>query len=365
MNTLSNRLADSSILTGLSARCRTAKRSFAFVYLLFCGFVAQSQDPHFSQFFGSPLTLNPALTGKFDGTLRVAGNYRNQWPSVNKAFVTATVSADFNVMQAMLPQGDKWGLGFMAMTDKTANGILTSNYFALSTSYHKALDENGDQQIGVGFQGSYANRLLDGPKLRFMDGLQVDGTFLPSPTESVNLTQVTTQYFDMNAGILYNGTFDGSNSIYIGASVYHLNQPHESFLNASDVVVPTRFTVHGGAFLPFSTSDAGVYLSALYNKQLTAGEFVGGGAVQIGVGTDPAYPVNVLLGSWIRMNNVSDAVIPYVGLDYGNYSVGMTYDVNVSAYKLATQARGGFEISLIYTGRHEERKDRDTRCPRF
>ena len=34
-----------------------------------------AQDPNFSQFFASPLTLNPALTGKFDGTFRVAGNY--------------------------------------------------------------------------------------------------------------------------------------------------------------------------------------------------------------------------------------------------------------------------------------------------
>jgi len=50
--------------------------------LLFPGIVSVSlaQDPNFSQFFASPLTLNPALTGKFDGNFRLAGNYRNQWP---------------------------------------------------------------------------------------------------------------------------------------------------------------------------------------------------------------------------------------------------------------------------------------------
>ncbi|HOA38555.1 MAG TPA: type IX secretion system membrane protein PorP/SprF, partial [Flavihumibacter sp.] len=36
----------------------------------------KAQDPHFSQFFASPLTLNPAYTGKFNGTVRVSGNYR-------------------------------------------------------------------------------------------------------------------------------------------------------------------------------------------------------------------------------------------------------------------------------------------------
>ena len=68
--------------------------------MLFTGFVSVSlaQDPNFSQFFASPLTLNPALTGKFDGTFRLAGNYRNQWPSINNAFVTKTASADFHLL---------------------------------------------------------------------------------------------------------------------------------------------------------------------------------------------------------------------------------------------------------------------------
>ena len=59
----------------------------------------QAQDPHFSQFFASPLSLNPALTGRFDGTLRVAGNYRNQWPTIDNAFKTYTASVDFAILQ--------------------------------------------------------------------------------------------------------------------------------------------------------------------------------------------------------------------------------------------------------------------------
>ena len=52
----------------------------------------EAQDPAFSQFFASPLTLNPALTGKFNGAVRIAGNYRNQWPQINNAYITSTVS---------------------------------------------------------------------------------------------------------------------------------------------------------------------------------------------------------------------------------------------------------------------------------
>jgi type IX secretion system PorP/SprF family membrane protein len=345
---------------------------FARLLLIFISLSAhhtmvRAQDPSFSQFFASPLTLNPALTGKFDGTVRVAGNYRNQWPSVNKAYITSTVSVDLGILKSRIAENDRFGIGLMAMTDKTANGILNSNYFSFSTAYHKSIDEDGLHQIGVGFQGTYANKLLDGPRLRFLDGLQLDGTWLPSPTEPENLKQVTTHYFDMNAGVLYNGSLNGSNAVFLGASLYHLNKPKESFLGAGDIVVPTRLTVHGGGYFPSASGGATWYVSALYNQQASASEFVAGGALELSVSDDADYPVNFYLGSWVRVNNVTDAIIPYIGLDYGSFNLGMTYDVNISAFKAATQGHGGFEISLIYILKHSDEGQavHSVQCPRF
>src|SRR5215469_6509866 len=77
---------------------------------------AHAQDPGFSQFFASPLTLNPALTGKFNGVVRVAGNYRNQWPAINNAFITSTIAVDAPILVGKLPENDTWGIGVMAMT---------------------------------------------------------------------------------------------------------------------------------------------------------------------------------------------------------------------------------------------------------
>src|ERR1700737_18656 len=181
------------------------------IWLLLVMSAAQAQDPGFSQFFASPLTLNPALTGKFNGVLRVAGNYRNQWPSINNAFITSTVSLDAGILKDKLPETDTWGIGLMAMTDKTASGILTSNYLSFSTAYHKSLDEDGLHQIGLGFQGTYANKSLNGTRLTFEDGLQLDGTWIRSPSEPINSQFVNVHYFDMNAGILYNGSINGNN----------------------------------------------------------------------------------------------------------------------------------------------------------
>src|SRR6476661_5740168 len=84
---------------------------------------SHAQDPNFSQFFASPLTLNPALTGKFDGVYRVAINYRNQWPTINNAFTTATASVDFGILKNRIPDFDQFGIGVMGFTDKSGNGV--------------------------------------------------------------------------------------------------------------------------------------------------------------------------------------------------------------------------------------------------
>src|SRR6187551_3073186 len=148
------------------------KRTFLFITLLLSlSFSATAQDPHFSQFFASPLTLNPAFTGKFDGTLRIAGNYRNQWPAFNNVYTTSTLSVDFDILKNKLPYFDRWGVGILALTDQAGSGLIKNNYLGISTAYHKSLDEDGFKQLGIGFQGTYGQKRLDRNKLYFEDQL--------------------------------------------------------------------------------------------------------------------------------------------------------------------------------------------------
>src|ERR1044071_6773334 len=81
----------------------------------------QAQDPHFSQFFASPLTLNPAFTGKFDGSWRVAANHRDQWPSIPKAYVTTSASIDFGILKSRIHSGDIFGIGISGLSDQSAD----------------------------------------------------------------------------------------------------------------------------------------------------------------------------------------------------------------------------------------------------
>jgi type IX secretion system PorP/SprF family membrane protein len=337
-------------------------------FIFFYPSTSRAQDPEFSQFFASPLTLNPALTGKFNGTLRVAGNYRNQWPQINNAFITSTISVDGNILTNKITNGDAWGIGLMTMSDRTANGILTSNYVAISTSYQKALDENGWNQIGIGFQGSYASKRLDGTKLNFEDQLDQQGGWSLPSAEVISGHEVNLSYFDLNTGILFNGSSDGNNNYYLGASAYHIVQPTETFTGQSVYTLHPRFTVHGGYSFPLSQSNNVnfIHLSGLYSRQANAVDAMLGGAWSYSLNAEEenTTPVNLYLGVWGRFSNVTDAVIPYLGLDYGSFTLGMTYDVNVSSLKTASESQGGFEISLIYIKKPTDGR-KTIPCPKF
>jgi type IX secretion system PorP/SprF family membrane protein len=322
--------------------------------------ICVAQDPHFSQFYSSPLTLNPALTGKFDGIVRAAGNYRDQWPAINKAYVTSTISVDGNILQKKLSDVDAWGVGIMGMTDKTANGILSSNYISFSTAYHKGLDEDGIHQIGVGFQGTYATKKLDGTKLNFENELALDGTWSNPSGEGIDNSIVNVNFFDFNAGVLYNGSTNGNNNFYFGVSTYHINRPKESFVNGFYTLQP-RSTIHAGGYFPI-TYNAVLHVSALHSRQAGANETVLGGAVAINVNNDMTVnPVNVYLGTWLRFE---DALIPYVGLEFNPFRLGASYDLNTSSLKSASQSRGGVEISLVYIKRHSDGR-KPLPCPKF
>ena len=58
-----------------------------------------------------------------------------------------------------------------------------------------------------------------------------------------------------------------------------------------------------------------------------------------------------------------DAIIPYVGLEFSDLRVGVTYDINISDLKTASESRGGIEISLIYIKQPPESKGLP--CPKF
>ncbi len=315
-----------------------------------------AQDPHFSQFFASPLTLNPAFTGKFSGTWRLAANHRDQWPSIPKAYVTTSASLDFPILKSKIPDGDVFGIGISGLTDASANNILKLNYGSLSMSYHKALDENGYSTIGAGFQATYSSLNLDVSKLTFEDMLTQNGF---TGTTSDLITNGNNQsYFDVNAGLLYSGSTNGQNNFYLGASMYHINRPKVGFKD-KNWYLSGRISIHGGGSFPLSDLLT-VHTSLIHQIQNKASETTVGAALAVNLNQEAENPSSLYIGSWVRFNA---AIVPYVGIEFGGLRIGASYDFNISSLKAATASRGGSEFSLIFIKRPAEYQG--IPCPKF
>jgi type IX secretion system PorP/SprF family membrane protein len=332
------------------------RRFLLFIFIAAC-INTYAQDPHFSQFYASPLTLNPAFAGKFDGLVRVGGNYRNQWPTINRAFITTTLAVDFPIMQDRIGMNDTWGVGIMGFSDQSANGAVKFNYASVGTAFHKGLDEDGYHQIGAGFQATYANMLINVASLKFEDQLTPSG-FTGVTTEVFSNTSLKNSYVDVNAGLLYNGSTTDRNNFYAGISMYHLNRPKQQFTGALFLLNP-RVTFHGGGYFP-AGENVTLHISGLYSTQGKAAETLIGGAYQFSVANETEYPTSFYVGSWMRFN---DAVIPYVGLEYRSLRFGLTYDATMSSLKTASNGRGGIELSLVYIKKAPE--SRGINCPKF
>ena len=168
---------------------------------LFFAVSLHSQDLHFSQFFNSPLTTNPANTGFIpDGDYRLGINYRNQWSSImTLPYKTMSAFGDVQIMKDRLENG--WvGLGGVVLRDVAGSGNLTSTKVYGSIAYHQMLGYSS--LLSLGFNVGYANKQINTSNLKFPD--QFDGKFFDNklPT-SVMLDRNNIGYLDMQVGMNY------------------------------------------------------------------------------------------------------------------------------------------------------------------
>ncbi len=342
--------------------------------LLFClgaslalSTISNAQDVHFSQYFTSPMTLNPGLTGLTQQDYRLAANYRTQWSSVNNTpYTTATVSYDMASMRGQFANGDYLGFGVIGLFDRAGTGLLQNVTIGLSAAYHKAFGVDKQHTLSFGVQGSLVQKSIAQDKLKLEDMYNSQtGEFslmTNDPFQNKDLT-----YPDFAAGILYSGRVSEHATVFGGVSVYHLTRPVETFLGGRHQLY-NRIAAYGGT--QFDMNDRTVfYGSALFQSQGPNTSIMAGGAV--GFVLNPGYDKEFnrasifYLGSWYRYG---DAVIPYVGFEWSKAQLGVSYDANLSRFAPATNGNGALEISLIFNGsinRADPVQRFVTGCPKF
>jgi len=328
----------------------------------------KAQDPHFSQFYAAPILINPALTGVFPGDIRASGCYREQWPSIMNPYLTGSFSVDASILHKHIKDEDKAGIGLTGLFDNSNNGGLKSNSLSTSVSYHKSLYNEGytNYSIGVGFMATLNTKILDYTRFVFGQQLTPQG-FDPALATGEKRNGFTTNFFDYSAGILYTALTE-NNSFYLGASMYHINNPNESFNGPAYTLTP-RYVLHGGGSFLTGETDR-IYYSAVYMNDQSSADLTMGLVYGYNLNNSYAYTnsdanedITLLAGVWYRYK---DAVIPHLGIEWGNVRAGISYDINVSQLTTASNLKGGFELAISYTfTTSEDSKIRkETLCPR-
>lgn len=313
-----------------------------------CSAQAIAQDVHFTQFDAAPLTINPALTGAFDGTFRAAVIYRDQWRSVTAPFVTLSASVDAPI-RVGLAGDDYLAAGLQFYNDKAGDGNLSNTSVFGSVAYHKSLGNTsgvGDRPgktISVGFQGGYASKSIDLSKLYFGD--EFNGNFMLPTGEQLNNK---VHYWVVNAGVAWAHAVSNGFSYAIGLGANNLNQPQESLEKQknSEVGLGMRYTAQIGAVARVS-ERLRLMPAVLYQSQMTATELVAGNEFNYSLANPDFESVatGVFLGIYYRNN---DAIMGTAGLDWKGFRFGVSYDYNTSSLKEASNGNGGFELSIRY-----------------
>jgi type IX secretion system PorP/SprF family membrane protein len=342
-------------------------------------FSAQAQDRLFSQTYSAPLTLNPALTGAFDGKFRVSGIYRNQWNGIlEQPFQTYSTALDFKFgVGKGYKKKDLAGAGILFYTDKVGELDFSTTKIAVSGAFHKALDQRSQQYLSAGFQMGIVQRNINYSSVTFQD--QFNGlTGFNDPTAE-DLPENNFAFGDASVGLNYAYTPAARTSLFVGVGVHHFLTPSVSFYDRNDALgiydedpLDIKYTLQVSGSLPLGQNLSilprfiGAYqgshlkVDAGTNFRIGLGELqkfalhIGGYARVVANETEIAGSAAVTPSAF----SVPTAVV-LLGIEYSNILFGFSYDLNLKDVALGQNA---FEISVAYLGEYE---DDLLLCPKF
>ena len=328
--------------------------------------IGHSQDQHFTQFFASPMLLNPGLTGAFEGKYRIGTIYRDQWRKVlDNPIRTFAVGADLRFKApGKSVYDDALGLGLMFFNDKVNVVDFSTTQIALSLAYHKSLGADNRQYLSLGIQAGLTQRNVNYESLEFQDEFNgVNGYTLGT---GEILPENNFAYPDFNVGLNYSARFGRSGAIFAGAALHHFLQPTVSFYGNAGKGDKLFMKASGyvSANIPIGASRTSFMPRVLVAQQGPHMQVNAGANFRTAMGKYGSTAFHV--GGWARpvRNNDSfglDAIVALVGIEFNNVLVGISYDLNLKALTF-NQRQGAFEISIAYLGEYE---NEEILCPKF
>ena len=167
-------------------------------------------------------------------------------------------------------------------------------------------------------------------------------------------------YLDFSLGTslkIYKG---GRKFHHFGIAASHLNKPFASLFDNKNIKLDRKLVLFGMTRLALGSNNE-VDPSLLLGFQGTYREIVPGATFRMIRNSSTEHFFALTASVFWR---VGDALIPSVGSDYKQWTAALSYDVNLSGLKPASNLKGGYEITLLYKmDKTKAKREKSVPCP--
>jgi len=317
-----------------------------------------AQDIHFTQYNLSPLNLNPAQTGFFDGDYRFTLNNRTQWKAVTVPYRTMSVSADMPFKKNAFKQ-HMFGAGLLIYRDKAGDSEYGTIQANASLAWIKSINKKSNHFVSVALQPGIAQRTINYTKLMFDS--QYDGNqYNQSASNNESFAKDNFVFLDLNMGAYWFYRYTKQIQFEGGMALSHLNTPKQSLFDDNNIRLDRKLVIHGSSTITIN-EKFDLLPSILFMCQGKYREFDIGSHLRYVKDASLLNYTAFSFGLWTR---TKDAAIITATIDYHQFSFGISYDINSSNLKPASNARGGPEFAIKYILRKKGPVIlRETPCP--
>ena len=313
--------------------------------------LVRAQDIHFSQFYMSPTVINPAMSGAMYD-LTASAHFKDQWKAVGSPYRTFAAGVDMRLGRKR--KKGFWAAGINVFNDKAGANKMGTSQGNLTAAYHVTTGKFST--LGMGLQGGFAQRSINVSDLQW--GEQFDGNAYNSSLATGELnTPNKFNYLDMGVGLVWNYNSNAGKEVTdnhdkratVGFAILHPHQPKYSFYGTGEKLY-MKYVVHGSGLISLQNSNIAFAPGFIYYRQGPAQEIYAGSLVRFALKQDSKYTSyqNSAAFSFGGFYRSQDAVVISTLLEYSQYAIGISYDVNTSKLKTASEMRGGLEITLRY-----------------
>jgi len=221
------------------------------------------------------------------------------------------------------------------------------------------MNVDSSSTLRLGAQIGFTQKRLDYRDLQF--DRQYNGqVFDPGLSNQENISNVRVAHPDVNLGVQFIREGRTRRKLRAGLSLFNMTTPDESFGSSTPSPLDLRLLAHTEVIFPI-TDDWDAMPAAQVMSQGTYKEILLGSRFRYNWRDDAIGTRRAWIGGFARL---ADGAFVTVGADYDAWQFGLSYDINLSQLDIASNRRGGFELSVIYIlDIFSEKRKRHRACP--